>query len=217
MRSSEEITKEFRERWERHDPFRNIASQLSLIEKLKDEADRELEKYQIGTAIPDWTLLYYNLALNSIVSSLEFFFRELVLNDHILNSIQKSRYYNKTTGKFVKLAGNFQNYNSIRDFLQNEFKIDIETKMTPLEIEWLKLIIMIRHLLTHNGGIIDNDFMNLIKSFSHLKVLEYTIGKNFWVNSEQIYAAKKVAQKVGEIVEDEVTKLDKSDHEIFFG
>lgn len=216
MKSSDKVAKEFRKNWERHHPFRNLNFQLSLVERLRDEADKELANYPIGAAVPEWVILYYDLALNRIVSSFEFFFRELVLNEYILNSTQKSNYYKKTTGRFKKPNGNFQNYDSIRKFLINEFKIDIETVMKPLEIEWLKYIVMIRHILTHNGGIVDKDFMDLIGSFRLLKVQEYNVGSWFGANSETINIAKTIVQKVKEIVEEEVKKLDKPEIKILF-
>lgn len=214
MKSSDKIAEESLKNWERHNPFRNLYFQLSLVEKLTDEADKELANHSIGSTISDWSILYYNLALNSIVSSLEFFFRELVLNDYILDSQQKSKYYNKTTGRFTS----FQRYDNIGEFLQNEFKIDLETKITPLEVEWIRYIVMMRHVLTHNGGIVDKRFMDLIGSFSQLKVTEYySIGSLLDANHETIEVAKTTIQKVARIVEEEVKKMDKPEIEILFG
>lgn len=213
MKSSDKIAEESLKNWKRHNPFRNLYFQLSLVEKLTDEADKELENYSIGSTIPDWPILYYNLSLNSIVSSLEFFFRDLVLNDYILDSQQKSKYYNKTTGKFIS----FQRYYEIEKFLRNEFKIDLETKITPLEVEWIQYILMVRHVLTHNGGIVDKKFMDLIGSFSQFKVTGYSIGSWLCADHEKIEVAKTTIQKVARIVEEEVKKMDKPEIEILFG
>lgn len=213
MKSSDKITKEFNKNWGRHKPFRNLNIQLTSIKRLKEEADNELAKYQVEV-IPDWPILYYNLALIGIISGLEFFFRELVLNENILESQKKQKYYSIANGKF---KGKFQNYKFIRKFLHDEFQIDIENLMTPLEIEWLKYLLMLRHIQTHNGGIIDKGFMDLINNFSQLKVLEHSIGKWVSADSQTISSAIKIVENLKEIVENQVIKLDKTEREIFFG
>ncbi|MFQ6089684.1 MAG: hypothetical protein ACE5K0_12405 [Candidatus Methanofastidiosia archaeon] len=190
----------------KYKPFRNLEGRLSLAERLKEKADKELAKSS-AQIITSWIPFHYELVLVSVVSSFEFFFRELVLNKHILNSKRKSKYYSKFSGRFNKKMVNFQNYDRIRNFLQNEFKIDIEMKMEPLEIEWLKFIIAIRHLLVHNGGFVDKKFMKLIKSFSHLKDEGYSMGKHVGTGSIDINVGIKIILKMMKIVEEEVKKL----------
>ncbi|OFV68142.1 MAG: hypothetical protein SCAL_000782 [Candidatus Syntrophoarchaeum caldarius] len=116
MKTSDKIAEDCREKRERHSSFRNLDSQLSVVEKLKDEADKELANYS-EELISDWIpIYYYNLALNSIVSR-----------------NRKQNYYNSNTGNFERRV----------------------IKMDPLEIEWLKFLIQIRHIQIHNGGIVD--------------------------------------------------------------
>jgi len=144
--------------------------------------------------------------LINIISGFEFFFRELVQNENILNSKLKEKYYNIKNGQYTN-KGNFQNYDRIREFLKDEFNIDIETKLEPLELEWLQLLIYERHLLIHNGGLVDKDLMNL-PFLSKLEVSGYSIGRRLWVESKHIDIAIKIVKKVGQIVEEYLKTLD---------
>ncbi len=108
-----------------HFPYKELDFQLNLVEKVKKDADKKLEDINEGD-IPEWTIFYYNLALIIVISGFEFFFRELILNEKILNHGHKEKYYNAEEGRFKK---NFQNYKVIKKFLKDEFGIDIETKL----------------------------------------------------------------------------------------
>ncbi len=188
-----------------HLPYKYLNYQLTLIEKVKRDADKERDDIT-KDEIPEWTRYYYNYALINIISSFEYFFRELVLKEKIFDFAKRKKYYNIEKGQYTY---NFQRYDRIRDFLKNEFKIDIETKLELLDIEWLRLLIIERHLLIHNGGIIDKEFMDLLPSLSKLKVSGYSIGRRLWIESNHIDIAIKIVREIGNIVEEYLKTLDR--------
>ncbi len=79
--------------------------------------------------------------------------------------------------------------------------------MQQLEIDWLKLLLYERHLLIHNGGIIDKDFVDL-DFLSELKVSGYSIGRRLWVESQHIDILIKIVREVGNNVEEYLKTLD---------
>lgn len=201
MTAEDEAQKAHRENWERHEPFRRFNGDLSLIEKITKDADEEAKSWQVGGPATEWAIFYYNMALVKAVGNIENLLRRLALR-----SSNKSKYYNAKRGRFEY---SFQRYDHLQKFINEEFGIDIDKELEPKEIDWFKFILACRHIIIHNGEIVDDDFMKVVNSLLTLPVSGYTIGTWFGANHDHVNAAYVVTKKIKNLVEKEVSKKDK--------
>lgn len=197
-RSAQDV---FNENWDRHEPFRYLNFKLGLVEKLTKDSDEEAKKWVVGGPATEWAIFYYNLAVASVISGFEFFLRKFVDKEN-----DEGKFYFKKKKRYKS----FQNYDNVNEFLKNKFEIDLDNELTPLEIDWLVLIFAIRHIITHNGEIIDEKFLEDIQRINTLSIPEYLEGHWFGCNHGHVNSAYTIVKKISGLIEKKISENEES-------